>query len=84
MVVRTLPHLNEELLKTRILARTGTRLQNLVIQFSPDGVILLGETFSFYVKQLAQHGLLDDLPEVPVHNCIIVSEPAFYDSEQAS
>jgi hypothetical protein len=83
MAVCGLPHLNEELLKSRILARTGARIQNLAIQFSPDGVILLGETFSFYVKQLAQHGLLEDLPEVHVHNCINVSEPAFFDTEHA-
>ena len=78
-----LPQFNEELLRSRILARTGARIQNLAIQFSPDGVILLGETFSFYVKQLAQHGLLDDLPEVPVYNCINVSEPALIDAEHA-
>jgi len=83
MAVCGLAHLNEELLRSRILARTGARIQNLAIQFSPEGVILLGETFSFYIKQLAQHGLLDDLPEVPVHNCINVSEPAFFDTEHA-
>ena len=83
MAVCRLPHLNEELLRSRILARTGTRVQNLEIQFSPDGVILLGDTFSFHVKQLAQHGLLDDLPDVHVHNRIIVSERAFFDTEHA-
>jgi hypothetical protein len=74
MVVLGMPHLRE-LIRSRIVARTGTRVRNLKIQFAPDGIILLGETASYYVKQLAQQGVLDALPGLHLHNQITVSEP---------
>jgi hypothetical protein len=83
MVVLNPPHLNEELIKSRILARTGTRVHNLEIQFSPEGVTLFGETASYYVKQLAQQGVLDALPEVRLRNQITVSEPHFNETQHA-
>ncbi len=71
MVTSENPHLQKEL-ENRVLARTGKRVRNLEIQFSPDEVTLLGETSTFHVKQLAQHGVLDILPTIRLHNRITV------------
>jgi hypothetical protein len=65
------PRLREEL-ESRIRARTGRRLRNLGIELSPDGVVLHGETATFHVKQLAQHGIRDLLPNVQLRNDIVV------------
>lgn len=67
------PRLRLEL-ETRIRARTGGRLRKLDIELSPDGIVLHGETNTFHVKQLAQHGIRDMLPNVQLRNDIIVSE----------
>src|SRR2546427_132961 len=55
------PHLRQEL-ESRVRARTGGRLRKLDIQLSPDGIVLHGETTTYHVKQLAQHGVRDLLP----------------------
>ena len=60
-------------LETRIRARTGGRLRKLDIQLSPEGVVLHGETTTFHVKQLAQHGIRDLLPNVELRNDIVVT-----------
>lgn len=65
------PRLRQEL-ESHILARTGTRLRDLDIQLSPDGVRLNGLTTTFYVKQLAQHSIREMLPGVQLHNDIRV------------
>jgi len=67
-----LPHLREEL-ETSILARTGRRLQNLDINLSSNGVVLRGLAQTFYVKQLAQHGVRDLLPDIHLDNAIQVA-----------
>jgi hypothetical protein len=67
-----LPVLRLEL-ETRIRARTGGRLRNLDIELSPDGVVLHGETTTYHVKQLAQHGIRDLLPNVELRNDIVVT-----------
>ena len=67
------PRLREEL-ESRVRARTGGRLRKLDIELSPDGVILHGETSTYHVKQLAQHGIRDLLPNVDLRNDIIVNE----------
>ena len=66
------PRLLEEL-ENRILARTGRRVRNLDINLSADGVILKGQTETYYVKQLAQHGVRDVLPDVRLDNAIQVA-----------
>ena len=43
---------------------SGGRLRKLDIELSPEGVVLHGETSTFHVKQLAQHGVRDLLPTV--------------------
>jgi hypothetical protein len=63
--------MNTELEK-HVQVRTGKRVRNLEIQHSPEGIILLGEAGSYHVKQLAQHGVLDILPSIRLHNRITV------------
>ncbi len=67
------PRLRQEL-ESRVRARTGGRLRKLDIELSPDGVVLHGETTTFHVKQLAQHGIRDLLPNVDLRNDIVVNE----------
>jgi hypothetical protein len=66
------PSLREEL-ESRIKALTGGRLRNLDINVSPTGVVLKGQAQTFYVKQLAQHGVREMLPTVHLDNAIQVA-----------
>jgi hypothetical protein len=59
-------------LHTRVLARTGRRVRNLIIELLPERVVLRGEAANFHVKQLAQHGVREVLPEVRLENAIVV------------
>ena len=42
-----------------IVKRTGSRVQNLTVTETPEGVILTGHASTFHAKQLAQHGVMD-------------------------
>jgi hypothetical protein len=66
------PHLQAELFN-RVLARTGRRVLNLDIELSPERVVLRGQAATFHVKQLAQHGIREVLPEVRLENAIVVA-----------
>ena len=59
-------------LESRLQACTGNRLQNLGIELSPDGIRILGQTSTYYVKQLAQHCVREILPDVRLVNDIHV------------
>lgn len=59
-------------LETRVMACTGNRLHNLGIELSPEGIRILGQTTTFYVKQLAQHCVREILPDVRLVNDIHV------------
>jgi hypothetical protein len=65
------PRIRKEL-ETRVRARTGGRLRKLDIELSPEGIVLHGETSTFHVKQLAQHGVRELLPTVQLRNDIVV------------
>jgi hypothetical protein len=71
MVTFSPPHLQKEL-EQRVQARTGRRVRNLAIDLSSERIILRGEADTYYVKQLAQHGVRDLLPQVRLENAIIV------------
>ena len=60
-------------LESRVRACTGSRLSNLGIELSPEGIRILGHTTTFYVKQLAQHCVREMLPDVRLVNDIHVS-----------
>jgi hypothetical protein len=54
--------------------RTHRRVQDLQVEWEKNGrVILRGRAGSYHIKQLAQHGILDVLPHVPLLNAIEVS-----------
>lgn len=71
MAALDFPSLRKEL-ESRVMARTGSQLRNLGIELSPDGIRILGQTSTFYVKQLAQHCVREVLPEVGLVNDINV------------
>lgn len=57
--------------------RTGDRGRDLRVQVRPGCVVLLGRSASDYVKQLAQHGVRDLLPDVGLENAIAVEAAAY-------
>jgi len=63
-------------LERQILARCGRRITNLSVEIRPDQVVLHGRTDRFHVKQLAQHGVREVLPTVPLRNAITVERVA--------
>jgi hypothetical protein len=67
-----LTHLRAEL-ESRVQSRTGRRVRNLAIEVSPEGVVLQGQATSYYIKQLAQHGVRECLPDVRLENAITVA-----------
>jgi len=71
-MVQNFPKLQQEL-ETHVLARTGRRVRDLDIVLSAERVVLRGHAASFHVKQLAQHGVRDLLPDVRLENAIEVA-----------
>lgn len=67
-----LPRLRTEI-ENRVMAATGRRVRNLDIKLSAEGVVLEGQTATYYVKQLAQHGVRELLPDVRLDNAIQVA-----------
>jgi hypothetical protein len=65
------PRLREKL-ETRVLARTGRRVRNLAIDLTPDRIVLRGMAMTFHIKQLAQQGVREVLPDVRLENAIEV------------
>jgi hypothetical protein len=64
-------HLRREL-EDRVLARTGRRVRNLDIELLPERVVLHGLAATYHVKQLAQQGVREYLPDVRLDNAIEV------------
>jgi hypothetical protein len=71
MVQATSPHLLHDL-EQLISSRTGRRVRNLIIELGPELVVLRGQATSYYVKQLAQHGVQEVLPQLRLENSIVV------------
>lgn len=65
------PELQQEL-EQSVRTRTGRRVRNLAIELRPERIILRGHTDTYHVKQLAQHGVRDLLPQVRLENAIVV------------
>jgi len=61
-----------ETLESRIQARTSRRVRDLDIDLAPDRIVLRGFTTTYHVKQLAQQGVRDILPEISLDNDIVV------------
>jgi len=62
-----------DLLRERVLARTGRRIRDLSVEVVEEKIVLRGQAESFHVKQLAQHGVWDLLPEAKLQNAIVVA-----------
>ena len=61
-------------LEESVLQRTNRQIRNLSIEVRPGRVVLRGQTTSYYMKQLAQHEVLGNLPaDVRVENSITVA-----------
>jgi hypothetical protein len=65
------PHTKIEL-ERHVHQRTGGRIRELAVELQPERVILRRRTASYHVKQLAQHGVWDLLPQTPLDNAIVV------------
>jgi hypothetical protein len=63
-----------EIVTQRIAERTGRRVRNLEVEICSRGenVVLRGRTNSFHVKQLAQQGAREALPNARLENAIVV------------
>ncbi len=59
-------------LEEHVAQKLGRRVRGLRIELEPHAVILRGEAISYYVKQLAQHGVREILPNAPLENSIVV------------
>jgi hypothetical protein len=65
------PHLELELVR-HVESRTGRRIRDLVVELLPERVILRGHAATYYLKQLAQHGVQEVLPHARLENAITV------------
>lgn len=71
MVGLETPELQSEL-EQIVRRRTGRRVRNLRVELAGERVILRGQATSYYVKQLAQHGIFEILPRILLENTIDV------------
>jgi hypothetical protein len=71
MVTSTGMQLQQDL-ERQISLRTGRRVRELAVELAPNCVVLRGLTNTYHVKQLAQHGVRDLLPDVQLENGIVV------------
>ena len=65
-------HLELELVR-QVQTRTGRRIRDLAVELQPERVVLRGYAASYYLKQLAQHGVQEVLPDVRLENAITVN-----------
>ena len=56
---------SEAHLETHLQSRLGSRVRDLRVVSQNDGVILQGSTSTYYVKQLAQH-LIMQITNLPI------------------
>jgi hypothetical protein len=64
-------------LERHVHIRTGRRVRNLSVELHPERVVLHGLADSYYIKQLAQQGVLDLLPDICLQNAIAVDNPNY-------
>jgi hypothetical protein len=73
MVISSVPHLQQEL-ERQVSLRTGRRVRNLTVELEPERIVLRGQATTYHVKQLAQHGILEMLPDACLENGIVVEQ----------
>jgi hypothetical protein len=64
-------------LELQVRNRTGRRIRNLAIELNPERVVLRGQVNSYYIKQLAQHGIRDCIPDLVLENSIVVERELY-------
>jgi hypothetical protein len=72
--VASLLPLSQAELEQQVQARTGRRVRDLAVELDQECIVLKGHVSSYYLKQLAQHGINDLLPQVTVMNAIVVEQ----------
>lgn len=63
-------------LTERVHNRTGRRVSGLTVELAGGAVVLRGVARSYHVKQLAQHGAREVLPDAKLLNAIVVQPAA--------
>lgn len=53
---------------------TGRRVRDLAVEVRPEQVVLRGRATTYYIKQLAQHGIREVLPDISLENAIVVGQ----------
>jgi len=71
MVQSISPGLRDDLERV-VQSRTGRRIRDLAVELHPELVVIRGSSPSYYIKQLAQHGVQDLLPHIRLENAIVV------------
>lgn len=61
-----------DLVRERVVNRTGRRVRDLRVEVGPGRVTLRGRAASFYVKQLALQGAREAVPGARLENAIVV------------
>jgi hypothetical protein len=72
VLMSTLPLTLAEVVTQRVLNRTGRRVHDLSVEVGRGSVILRGRAASYHVKQLAQHGAREAMPNATLENAIVV------------
>jgi len=62
----------EDSVRACVLTWTGRRVRGLAVIVRGQTLVLTGRASSFHVKQLAQRGAQDILPQTPLANEIVV------------
>ncbi len=62
----------EDSVRERVHSWTGRRVRGLVVVVRGKTVVLAGRASSFHIKQLAQRGAQDVLPQAALANEIVV------------
>jgi hypothetical protein len=65
------PKLQSEL-ERQVQTRTGRRIRDLAVKLDQERIVLQGRAATYYLKQLAQHGVRDILPQARLFNAIEV------------
>jgi hypothetical protein len=61
-----------DVLHQQVSHKTGRRVRELAVEVRSNRVVLRGKASSFHVKQLAQVGVQEVLPDAQLENAIVV------------
>ena len=61
-----------EVIRQRVVNRTGRRVRDLTVVVGSGVVTLRGRVGSYHLKQLAQHAAREAFPDAKLENAIVV------------